>query len=67
MHLGFGELKLSSAQFWSMTPRELFAALSTPAGTPGDPLRRNDLTRTMTAFPDTKDTTNGPADGNLDR
>ncbi len=52
MRLGFGALKLSSKDFWGLTPRELAAAmggLSGPrAGAPG----RDELGRLMERFPD---------------
>ena len=52
MRLGFGVMRLSSREFWGLTPRELAAAL-TPngparAGAP-DRQRLNDL---MARFPD---------------
>jgi uncharacterized phage protein (TIGR02216 family) len=61
MHIGLGELKLSSDHFWRLTPRELFAALAPPGASQGTPLRRVDLVRLMTAFPDNKDGMHGPA------
>jgi uncharacterized phage protein (TIGR02216 family) len=54
MALGLGLLRLSPAHFWSMTPRELAAALrgafGTSAHTP--PLSRSDLGALMRRFPD---------------
>jgi uncharacterized phage protein (TIGR02216 family) len=50
MAAGLGVLRLSSAEFWAMTPRELNAAFHRPA------LRtaptRLDLAQLMQAFPD---------------
>jgi uncharacterized phage protein (TIGR02216 family) len=52
MRLGFGVLKLSSKDFWGLTPRELaaaFEALSRPrAGAPD----RSQLSKMMERFPD---------------
>lgn len=50
MRFGFGVLRLSSAQFWAMTPRELHAALRPEDETPAFSSR--DLLRLMQAFPD---------------
>ena len=50
MRLGFGVLKLSSKEFWGLTPRELAAALG-GASPPGAP-DRGELTRMMERFPD---------------
>jgi uncharacterized phage protein (TIGR02216 family) len=52
MRLGFGVLKLSSRDFWELTPRELaaaFAALSGPRVVAPDRGRLGDL---MRQFPD---------------
>ena len=52
MRLGFGVLKLSSREFWGLTPRELAAALSAAAPhrrTAPDRTRLDDL---MARFPD---------------
>lgn len=51
MHLGFGVLRLSSKEFWGLTPRELAAAVSSPGGRQGPP-RREDLASMMAQFPD---------------
>ncbi|MEX0955438.1 MAG: rcc01693 family protein [Rhizobiaceae bacterium] len=51
MAFGLGRLRLSPAEFWSMTPRELAAAMSAygaPVFAPG----RDELTRLMDRFPD---------------
>lgn len=52
MRLGFGVLRLSSRDFWGLTPRELaaaFEALSGPRRTPPD---RERLKSLMERFPD---------------
>jgi uncharacterized phage protein (TIGR02216 family) len=49
MRLGFGVLKLSSKEFWGLTPRELAAAFG--AGRGGAP-DRSELGRMMERFPD---------------
>lgn len=52
MRLGFGVLRLSSREFWGMTPRELAAALS--AGGPARAMApsRGRLDELMRRFPD---------------
>lgn len=51
MGFGFGVLRLSPQDFWSMTPRELAAALRGPR--PVAPYAsRGDLDALMAAFPD---------------
>ena len=52
MRLGFGVLKLSSKEFWGLTPRELaaaFEALGDPRGRPPD---RDRLGKLMERYPD---------------
>jgi uncharacterized phage protein (TIGR02216 family) len=51
---GLGCLRLSPADFWAMTPRELALALRGAAGLPASaaPLHRADLDRLMHRFPD---------------
>lgn len=52
MRLGFGVLRLSSREFWGLTPRELAAAFEGVAGRkPGAP-DRGELGRMMERFPD---------------
>lgn len=53
MAVGFGLLRLSPATFWSMTPRELGAALGAMTGgvRPAPPSRA-DLARLMQSYPD---------------
>ncbi|AKR54738.1 hypothetical protein GCM10011321_20830 [Youhaiella tibetensis] len=51
MQMGFGVMRLSSREFWGLTPRELaaaFGALSGPATAPP----RERLDEMMLAFPD---------------
>jgi uncharacterized phage protein (TIGR02216 family) len=50
MRLGFGVLKLSSKEFWGLTPRELAAAFGGAVG-PRAP-DRGELGRMMERFPD---------------
>jgi uncharacterized phage protein (TIGR02216 family) len=54
MATGLGLLRLAPNHFWSMTPRELAAAIRGALGiaaTDG-PLARSDLTRMMQRYPD---------------
>ncbi|WP_417310844.1 rcc01693 family protein [Devosia sp.] len=50
MRFGFGTLRLSSRDFWALTPRELAAAMGTarPGAAPG----RERFADLMQAFPD---------------
>lgn len=59
MEFGFGILRLSSEQFWSMTPRELHAAYSanTKSARASLPIQRAELAHLMEKFPD-KDSDN---------
>jgi len=53
MAAGLGLLRLPPAHFWSMTPRELEAALGALAGPVSDaPLPRPALAALMARFPD---------------
>ena len=52
MRLGFGVLKLSSRDFWGLTPRELAAAFEGIAGRRTTPPDRNGLHALMERFPD---------------
>jgi uncharacterized phage protein (TIGR02216 family) len=54
MSLGLGVLRLSPAQFWAMTPRELDAAIRGMMGPPAASLTpsRSGLDRLMQRFPD---------------
>lgn len=51
MRAGFGLLRLSSRDFWALTPRELAAALR-PAARAADAPSRAALDALMRAFPD---------------
>jgi uncharacterized phage protein (TIGR02216 family) len=52
MAFGFGRLRLSSRDFWAMTPRELAAAMEGIAGIRPAPPDRATLDRMMTRYPD---------------
>jgi uncharacterized phage protein (TIGR02216 family) len=52
MAAGFGLLRLSPAALWSMTPRELAAAVSAFVVPGAAPPARSDLAQLMRAFPD---------------
>jgi uncharacterized phage protein (TIGR02216 family) len=53
MRFGFGVMKLSSRDFWGLTPRELAAAFEAQSGrTRGVAPGRDALGRLMAAFPD---------------
>jgi uncharacterized phage protein (TIGR02216 family) len=52
MRLGFGVLRLSSKEFWGLTPRELAAAFEAWSGPRSRPPDRNGLDRLMERFPD---------------
>lgn len=52
MALGFCRLRLSSAAFWAMTPRELAAAVEGLVGPRGAPPDRAMLGELMRRFPD---------------
>jgi len=57
MSFGLGVLRLSSRDFWSMTPRELFCAVEGVYGaTPGAPPRAA-LEELMRRFPDSGEST----------
>jgi uncharacterized phage protein (TIGR02216 family) len=59
MQLGFGVLRLSSREFWGLTPRELASAFEALSGRRrGVAPARHTLASLMAAFPD-KDKTNG--------
>jgi uncharacterized phage protein (TIGR02216 family) len=51
MRLGFGVLKLSSQDFWGLTPRELAAAFEALSGRTSAP-DRDRLARLMERYPD---------------
>ena len=52
MAFGFGRLKLSSRDFWAMTPRELAAAVEGLLGPIPAPLDRTALDALMRRYPD---------------
>jgi uncharacterized phage protein (TIGR02216 family) len=52
MAFGFGRLRLSSAEFWALTPRELAAAAEGLSGRGATPLDRSALDELMTRYPD---------------
>ncbi len=52
MALGFGRLRLGSAAFWAMTPRELAAAIEGLTGVRATPPDRAMLDALMRRFPD---------------
>lgn len=52
MALGFGRLRLSSAAFWAMTPRELAAAIEGLGGMQIAPPGRAALDGLMARYPD---------------
>ena len=53
MGLGLGVLRLAPDAFWSMTPRELAAALR---GAREAPMQAADLDALLTRYPDGKET-----------
>jgi uncharacterized phage protein (TIGR02216 family) len=52
MQLGFGVLRLSSKEFWGLTPRELAAAFEALSGKRGGAPDRNKFGKLMERFPD---------------
>ena len=52
MRLGFGVLRLSSREFWGLTPRELAAAFEGIAGRRAGAPDRGELGRMMERYPD---------------
>ena len=52
MAFGFGRLRLSPQNFWSMTPRELAAAMGAFAPVASVRLERSALARLMRLYPD---------------
>lgn len=52
MGFGFGVMRLSSREFWGLTPRELAAAFGGGAGGRGGPPSRDGLAEMMARFPD---------------
>ncbi|NDA45975.1 MAG: phage tail assembly chaperone [Alphaproteobacteria bacterium] len=52
MSFGFGYMKLSSKDFWALTPKELHAAMSFLAPSPLTYPDQQSLQRLMTLYPD---------------
>jgi len=52
MAIGFGVLKLSSHDFWALTPRELASAIEGLTGRSGAPMDRERLEELARRFPD---------------
>jgi uncharacterized phage protein (TIGR02216 family) len=52
MAAGLGLLRLRSADLWSMTPKELAAALRALQGRVPEPLSRTTLTELTSRYPD---------------
>lgn len=52
MQFGFGVLRLSSDQFWRMTPRELASAIVAVRGRVVAPLDRGGLDDLLRRYPD---------------
>ena len=52
MAIGFGVLRLSSREFWAMTPRELAAAIEGLAGSTHAPMDRTAFEDLARRFPD---------------
>ncbi len=52
MQVGFGVMRLSSREFWALTPRELAAAFEGVSGRTTSPPARVALERMMVAYPD---------------
>ncbi|MGK9050181.1 rcc01693 family protein [Neorhizobium petrolearium] len=51
MHVGLCRLRLSSRDFWALTPREFFA-MAGGSGPRGEAMERAGLEALMRAFPD---------------
>jgi len=51
-NFGFGFLRLSGEQFWSMTPKEIFHALSFYSGGQQQPLDRDEFMSLAQKYPD---------------
>ena len=52
MRFGLGVLRLSSREFWALTPRELAAAWAALMGEQSGPLARSELDGLMERYPD---------------
>ena len=62
MAFGLGMLRLSSAEFWALTPRELAAAAEGHFGKTTEPLDRTALTDLIRRYPDNQDADRSPHD-----
>ncbi len=51
MAFGFGALRLSSHDFWRLTPRELAAAMRSFHGEDAPPIRRDELSALIARYP----------------
>lgn len=60
MAFGLGTLKLAPRDFWSMTPREIAAAMRAHGIEGRKPMTAGDLQGLMEAFPDERPGRNGP-------
>lgn len=60
MKFGFGVLRLSPVEFWSMTIRELEAAMQAHFGSPSATVSREWLEKAMVQNPDIKKETLNP-------
>jgi uncharacterized phage protein (TIGR02216 family) len=52
MQVGFGVMRLSSHEFWALTPRELAAAFEGVSGRTTSPPARKTLETMMAQYPD---------------
>jgi uncharacterized phage protein (TIGR02216 family) len=52
MAFGLGRLRLASADFWRLTPRELAAAIEGHFGTTAAPMARETLAALIARYPD---------------
>ncbi|PPE80589.1 phage tail assembly chaperone [Kaistia algarum] len=52
MAIGFGVLRLSSREFWALTPRELASAIEGLTGRTSAPMDRERLEELARRFPD---------------
>jgi uncharacterized phage protein (TIGR02216 family) len=52
MAIGFGRLRLSSREFWALTPRELAAAIEGLTGTMHTPMDRAAFDELARRYPD---------------
>ena len=62
MAFGLGRLRLSSADFWALTPRELTAAAEEHFGRTMAPLDRAAFNELIRRYPDKQDADRSPHD-----